>query len=488
MPQESIPLHSPVHLLHTFTTLILAIVVTSASNGTENINNESENASVPNIVLILADDLGYGDLSCYGGTAFRTPHLDALADQGMRLVDFHSSGPVCSPTRAGLVTGRYQQRAGVPGVIFADPKQNRHHGLHTEEVTFAELLQEAGYATAVFGKWHLGYQKRFNPTHHGFDRFRGYTSGNVDYISHYDRMGIYDWWEGLETIEEEGYTTHLITRHAVRFIEQNKDRPFCVYVAHEAPHSPWQGPGDPPVRGPQATRGNAVRGDAIQRAYREMVQEMDKGVGDVVAALKRLDLAERTLVFFLSDNGGTPHGSNGPLRGHKGQLWEGGHRVPAIAWWPGRVAPGTTSDQLSISTDLMPTMLALAGVDVPEGHKLDGLSLLPVLLEGKSLGHRKLFWSYGRQQAMRDGPWKLVLGQGKGKPPSNAPQPELFHLADDLEEQHNLAHEHPDRVRVMREAIRDWQADVEAEATRPPASPPSADLNPTADKPLSASR
>ncbi|NQT16395.1 MAG: sulfatase-like hydrolase/transferase, partial [Planctomycetes bacterium] len=321
-----------------------------------------------------------------------------------------------------------------------------------------------------FGKWHLGYQKKFNPTHHGFDRFRGYVSGNVDYISHYDRMGIYDWWEGLETIEEEGYTTHLITRHAVRFIEENKRRPFCVYVAHEAPHSPWQGPRDLPVRGPEARRENAVRGDEIKRAYREMVQEMDKGVGQVVATLKRLDLTERTLVFFLSDNGGTPNGSNGPLRGHKGQLWEGGHRVPAIAWWPGRIDPGTTSDQLSISTDLMPTMLALAGVDVPEGHKLDGLSLLSVLLEGKSLGERKLFWSYGRQQAMRDGPWKLVLTEPGGKGQRSGETVGLFNLADDLAETKNIADEHRERVNAMQEAIRAWQADVETGATRQPAS------------------
>jgi arylsulfatase A-like enzyme len=220
----------------------------------------------PNIVLVLADDMGYGDASCYGNEAFRTPCLDALAAKGMRFLDFHSSGPVCSPTRAGLLTGRYQQRAGIPGVIYADPKQNRHHGLQVEEITFAELLQKAGYATAVCGKWHLGYQKQYNPVHHGFGRFRGYVSGNVDYISHYDRMEIYDWWDGLELVEEEGYSTHLITEHAVRFIEENRRRPFCLYVAHEAPHSPWQGPPDPPIRGPEAKPGGAVRGDEIKRA------------------------------------------------------------------------------------------------------------------------------------------------------------------------------------------------------------------------------
>ncbi|HUT93415.1 MAG TPA: sulfatase-like hydrolase/transferase [Thermoguttaceae bacterium] len=470
--------HAPSHLLgpllHRIATLILTISTVLLSIGTAKCDEHPRNSSVPNIVLILADDMGYGDASCYGNAAFATPHLDALAAEGMRFTDFHSSGAVCSPTRAGLVTGRYQQRAGIPGVIFADPKQNRHHGLHANEVTFAELLQAAGYATAVMGKWHLGYQKEFNPVHHGFDRFRGYVSGNVDYLSHYDRMGIYDWWDGLETVEEEGYTTHLITRHAVRFIEENKDRPFCLYVAHEAPHSPWQGPHDAPVRGPNGASGNAVRGDEIKRAYREMIQEMDKGVGEMAATIERLGLAERTLVFFFSDNGGTPTGSNGPLRGHKGQLWEGGHRVPAIAWWPGHVEAGTTCDEPAISLDLMPTLLALAGVEAPEGHPLDGVSLLPALLDRRSLGERALFWSYRDQLAMREGPWKLVA-----TPPSRKAQRsgeagetvELFNLADDLGETRDLAKQFPDRARAMREAIRAWEAEVATGATRQPEPP-----------------
>ena len=458
------------HLPHGATTLIVIAVAWLLS--TPALAGAFERDSRrPNLVLILADDMGYGDASCYGNTAFATPHLDALAAGGMRLTDFHSSGAVCSPTRAGLVTGRYQQRAGIPGVIFADPKQNRHHGLHAHEVTLAELLKKAGYATGVVGKWHLGYQKEFNPRHHGFDRFRGYVSGNVDYLSHYDRMGIYDWWDGLETVEEEGYTTRLITKHAVRFIEENKDRPFCLYVAHEAPHSPWQGPHDPPVRGPNAVPGNAVRGDEIQRAYREMIQEMDTGVCQVVSTLERLDLAERTLVFFFSDNGGTPVGSNGPLRGHKGQLWEGGHRVPAIAWWPGHVEAGTTCDEPAMSLDLMPTLLALAGVEVPEGHQLDGASLLPALLDRRSLGERTLFWSYRNQLAMRQGPWKLVVTPPSGKGRRSGETVELYNLADDLGETHDLAEQSPDRARAMREAIRAWEAEVATGATQQPEQP-----------------
>jgi len=423
---------------------------------------ERQIAEKPNIVVILADDLGYGDTSTYGGW-IETPHLDTLAAEGMKLTDFHSSGNVCSPTRAGLLTGRYQQRAGIPMVINADPNVAAHHrGLQTCEVTFAERLGQAGYTTAVFGKWHLGYSKEFNPVHHGFDRFRGYVSGNIDYISHYDRTGVYDWWEGLDPIEEEGYSTHLITRHAVRFIEENKDRPFCVYVAHEAVHSPYQGPDDPAVRGPQAQRRPKVRPSEepdVKRAYRQMMEEMDKGVGQVVDALERLGLANNTLVFFFSDNGATPNGSNGPLRGFKGSDWEGGHRVPAVAWWPGRIQAGSTNDQLAISIDLMPTMLALAGASLPEGHRLDGVDLSPVLFEGKSLGDRKLFWN---GNAMRDGPWKLIQRgnelQGVG----------LYNLAEDLGEQNNLAEKNPQRVKQMLAEIEAWQDDVTATATAQP--------------------
>ena len=416
----------------------------------------------PNMVIILADDLGYGDTGTYGGW-IETPHLDKLAAEGMRFTDFHSSGNVCSPTRAGLVTGRYQQRAGVPGVINADPKVAAHHsGLQVSEVTFAERLELVGYQTAVFGKWHLGYKKKFNPVHHGFDRFRGYVSGNIDYISHYDRMGVYDWWEGLELVEEPGYVTHLITGHATGFIEENKGRPFCVYIAHEAVHSPYQGPGDPaqrgPAGGPRPAGQRAAKPD-VKQAYRQMMEEMDKGIGRVVATVDRLGLAENTLIFFCSDNGANQRGSNRPLRGFKGSNWEGGHRVPAVARWSGHVPAGTVSNELAISIDLMPTTLALAGASLPEGHNLDGVSLLPVLLERKPLGNRKLFWN---GKAMRDGPWKLI-GGGRGAKGAG-----LYNLAEDIGERNNLAEDYPQRVRQMQAAIRAWQQDVTATATAQP--------------------
>lgn len=439
---------------------LLLITFAAVLSIDENKGWAAEKGRTPNIVLIMADDLGYGDIGCYGSKTIRTPNLDRLAADGVRFTDFHSSGTVCSPTRTGLLTGRYQQRAGIPGVIYADPKQNRHHGLQAEEITFAELLKEAGYATGCFGKWHLGYEKQFNPTHQGFDSFRGYVSGNIDYISHYDRMEIYDWWDGLKTIQEPGYSTHLITKHAIQFIERNKDRPFCLYIAHESPHSPYQGPGDPPQRGPKKVK-QTLGPKRIQRAYREMVEEMDRGVGNVMAALEKHGLEENTLVFFLSDNGANRSGSNGSLRGFKGSVWEGGHRVPAIGYWPRHIDAGRICNEPTISIDLLPTMLDLTGVARPQGRKLDGVSLRPVLVDDNELKPRKLFWEYRNQAAVRDGTWKLV---------SHPMQKELvlYDLSKDLGEQKNLSKTHPQQVAKMKAALAAWQKDVANGATKQP--------------------
>jgi arylsulfatase A-like enzyme len=423
----------------------------------------------PNFVIIMADDMGFADLSCYGNDRYQTPQLDALAREGLRFTDYHANGPVCSPTRAALMTGRYQQRSGVTGVVFADPAQGKRddHGLQPTEVTFAKLLGAAGYRTALMGKWHLGYAPKFNPRHHGFDEFRGYVSGNVDFHAHIDQAGFPDWWRDLELQDEPGYTTHLITRHAVRFLEENRTRPFCLYVAHEAPHAPYQGPGDPPVRGP--AKQPPLKGAEIARAYREMVQEMDKGVGEIVASLRRLGLAENTFVFFCSDNGGTRESNNGPFNGYKGSVWEGGHRVPAIAWWPGKIKPGTT-DQTALTMDLMPTLLELAQVPAPRGHTLDGVSLAPLLLTGATLPGRTVFWDYNGHAAVRRGPWKLLSNQprpdaakarGKGKTKAGA-SVALYDLARDPGEKTDLATREPERVREMLAALAAWRRDVAA--------------------------
>ncbi|MCA9021929.1 MAG: sulfatase-like hydrolase/transferase, partial [Planctomycetaceae bacterium] len=269
----------------------------------------------------MADDLGYGDLSCYGSENCKTPHLDRLAAKGMRFTDFHSSGAVCSPTRAGLLTGRYQQRAGIDGVVYADPKKNRHHGLQKKEITLAQCLQDAGYQTGMFGKWHLGYQRQYNPTFRGFQQFVGYVSGNVDYFAHLDGTGVFDWWHNAElNREEQGYVTHLINDHAVEYIRQQREKPFFVYIAHEAVHYPYQGPDDQPIRKEGVGDIKSAKRKDIANAYREMNTEMDKGIGKLVAVLKELKLTDKTFIFFLSDNGSNQNGSNGKLRGFKGSL------------------------------------------------------------------------------------------------------------------------------------------------------------------------
>ena len=419
-------------------------------------------ANQPNFIIIMADDMGYGDSSVYNGW-IETPAMQRMAREGLKFTDFHSSGVVCSPTRAGLMTGRYQERAGIPGVVNADPKTHDYHrGLQHSEITFAELLQQAGYKTAMFGKWHLGYSTKYNPIHHGFAEFRGFVSGNIDYLSHYDRMNTYDWWGGVNQIKEEGYLTHLLTKHAVRFINDHKDQPFCLYVPHGAVHTPIQAPDSPVERGPKLDKA-----DLSDRSQEEKVKLMmlalDENIGKILDAVNNAGIAENTLVLFFSDNGGAGHMRCDPLRGKKGTVWEGGHRVPALAWWPGRIKPGTTTDQLCISLDVMPTLLSLAGISIPNGHKLDGVDLSPLIFDRQPVATRQLFW---KGQAMRDGPWKLVT---KAKGVTGGPL--LFNLDNDLSEKNNLSAAHPNRVKSMFAALQAWKTDVADGATLQPDLP-----------------
>lgn len=413
----------------------------------------------PNIILIVADDLGYGDLSYYGGRDLHTPHLDALAAGGTRFTDFHSSGPVCSPTRAGFLTGRYQQRAGIAEVLTV--KGHRDQGLSPAEKTFPRLFQAAGYKTAIFGKWHLGYRPEFSPIRHGFDQFRGFHSGNVDYISHVDQSGIYDWWDGETPVEEEGYVTRLITRYAVEFIRANRKQPFLLYLAHAAPHYPYQRPGDAadrkvgadfPIRGSRAD---------IPETYRVMIEELDLSVGAVMETLRDCDLEETTFVFFFSDNGATPVGSNGRLRGSKGSLWEGGHRVPAFATWPGVIPPGRICDEPVISLDLFPTILSAAGMDPPEDLALDGVDLFPYLYRNEALPDRALYWWFKDQKAVRKGDWKLLMPAG-----SEAENPLLFNLRRDPVEQHNRFSDNPDVAHELQRRLESWCEQILADRNR----------------------
>ena len=423
-------------------------------------------AARPNFVIILADDLGYADLSCYGNDRYQTPHLDQLAREGLKFTDFHSNGTVCSPTRAAFMTGRYQQRCGIDEVITADPKAGKRDrlGMPDAELTLAELLHTAGYKTGIMGKWHLGYTPQFNPIRHGFDVFRGYVSGNVDFHSHIDQANFADWWYNADLHPEVGYSTHLITQHAVHFIEQNADRPFCLYVAHEAPHYPYQGPADPVVRGPNASKphSNPV---VIQRAYREMVQEMDKGVGQIMKTLKAQNLEEDTLVFFFSDNGGTREANNGGLRGFKGSVWEGGHRVPAIARWTGQIPAGSVTNATAMGMDLLPTLLDLGSIAPPTDLHLDGISLKGALMDQAPLPERTLFWGFNGRYAVRHGNWKLISNSRSTATSNNRkadtePVIALFDLSQDISETTDMATQKAELTTQLQQQLQQWQKSV----------------------------
>jgi arylsulfatase A-like enzyme len=460
-----------------YTTAVLALCCLTA-----NADDAPPKAARPNFVVIMVDDMGYAGVSCFGNPYFKTPEIDRLAKEAMTLTDFHSSGTVCSPTRAGLLTGRYQQRAGIEAVIHpvADHPEHRK-GLKKSETTFAELLKSAGYTTGLVGKWHQGYphnSAEYHPQNHGFDEFVGYHSGNIDYVSHVGDHNQHDWWHDRAETDEEGYATDLINRYAVDFIERHRDEPFCLYVAHLAIHNPVQVRGDP-VRRTEADgwkrwrpKNEAERTEKL----RGMTLPIDEGVGQIRRTLKRLGLDRNTLVLFFSDNGPSadfPSGSP-KLRGRKGSVYEGGHKVPFIAWWPGKIAAGTSSDAPAITLDIMPTLLSLAGIEPPKERPLDGVDLSPLLLEGEPLPDRPLYWASlsnrgGRAEAMRNGPWKLVVQHPKSAPGSFENETvELYRLDRDPSEEQDLAKEQPDRAAAMLKQLKAWYADTQRTATPQP--------------------
>lgn len=440
--------------------------------------------SRPNLIVVMVDDMGYAGVSCFGNPYFKTPEIDRLASEGMRLTDFHSSGTVCSPTRAGLLTGRYQQRAGIEAVIHPQSDHPEHRkGLRSSETTFGEVLQQAGYVTGLTGKWHQGYTEvssEFHPQNHGFHEFTGYHSGNIDFISHIGDHYRHDWWHGRRETEEEGYSTHLINRYAIDFVRRHaaSDQPFCLYIAHEAIHNPVQVPGDPVRRTVDQWdrwRWQDVTHEERIAKYRGMTLPVDEGIGQLRRTLIECGISENTLVLFFSDNGPSADFPSGDpsLRGRKGSVYEGGHKVPAIAWWPGRIPAGTTADDPIISLDVMPTLLALAGADQPNAD-LDGIDLSALLLDQQPLPARPLFWASlsnrgARSEAMREGEWKLVVNHPQARPGTfDNERIELYHLARDPSEQMNVADRHPDRAAHMLKQLKDWYASTQKTATPQP--------------------
>lgn len=408
--------------------------------------------SRPNVILIMADDMGYGDISCYGNMEISTPNLDKMAKEGVKFIDFHTNGAVCSPTRAALLTGKYQQRTGISGVVTA--ARHRDVGLALEEETIADVMRANGYRTGIFGKWHVGYPAKFNPIHNGFDEYIGFVSGNVDYHSHVDQEGYEDWWRQDVLKKESGYSTDIITEHAVNFIKDNSDRDFFLYVPHEAPHYPLQGRNTPALRSigdsKDFIKQNLTKEES-QAIYKEMIEVMDEGIGQLFSTIKELGIAEKTLIIFCSDNGGAAYANNGPLKGTKGTVWEGGHRVPAIAWWPNKIEEGRVSDNVIMTMDLLPTIAKITGTKAPKD--IDGIDISKHLLNGSKIKRRDLFWEHGNNRAVRSGDWKLVL-------PNGAERPQLYNLKEDIGETKDLSEIYPDITSELLEELNSWYLEV----------------------------
>ena len=413
----------------------------------------------PNVVLIMADDMGFADIGAYGATDIRTPHLDRLAREGTRFTQFYANGVLCTPTRAGLITGRYQQRYGVE-VPLTNPTAGERGGLVATGTSLPQLLRGNGYATALVGKWHLGYDATMSPGAHGFDWFWGLKSGYHDYYQHTDGAGQPDLFENDTPIGVAGYSTDLIAQQAVRFIERQRHAPFFIDVAFNAPHWPFQPPGTPSVARENGRLLSPSDSAAGTRAdYIAMVERMDRGIGDILRAIDRLGLRQRTIVIFTNDNGGEWLSNNAPLFNRKYTVWEGGIRVPTIVRWPGRVPANVRSAQVGITMDLTASVLAATNTPVPAAARLEGMNLFPILGGKQAVVPRTLFWRStfeGRtQRAVRDGRWKYVR---------DANHDFVFDLSRDTGERQDLTSRYPEVARRLRQRLLAWEREVDAEA------------------------
>ncbi|HJN12297.1 MAG TPA: sulfatase-like hydrolase/transferase [Pirellulaceae bacterium] len=404
----------------------------------------------PNIVLLFSDDLGYGDLSLHGSKKIPTPHIDALGKQGVRLSNAYVTAASCSPSRAGLMSGRYQQRFGFEFNTAGGAITHRlHRGLDPSVVTMADVLKQAGYVTGMFGKWHLGTQPQFHPQARGFDEFYGFLAGAHSFFPAKASQPFHSTiMRDKSPLIEPEYLTDAIARETVDFIGVNQDKPFFAYVPFNAVHTPIEATKKYQDRFPDET-------DQTKRDYYAMTSALDDAVGSIVAAINKHGLSENTLVIFVNDNGGpiyTGVQSNGPLKLGKLFLFEGGIRVPMVIKLPGKFQPDTIYDQPTSTLDLFPTICAAAGIKVPSGINLDGVDLTP-FVNGQSTGapHETLFWSNGPNIAVRQGNWKLVKSYDNTW---------LFDLASDIGESKNLAEAKPETVEQLEQAYQEWRSQM----------------------------
>ena len=435
----------------------------------------------PNIVLILMDDLGYGDLGSYGVTDAKTPHIDRLAREGVKLTDFYANGPSCSPTRTAFLTGRYQQRYGIEWQLGSQPDDSAR-GLLPSETSLPRLLKSAGYATGLIGKWHLGRKPEFHPRRHGFDEFWGFLGGALDYYSHVDAVGRHDLFHNETAAHHSGYLTDEITARAASFIDTHRSEPFFLEVAYNATHWPFQPPGL--AEDERARRGRlrdveaanleqrvAILREGTRADYVKMLESADRGVGAILATLDRLKLSRNTLVIFTSDNGGEWLSRSAPLFHRKFTLWEGGIRVPALIRWPARVPAGIVSREVGITMDITATILSAAGATPPPSYRPEGMDLIP-LLEGGRAVERTLFWrtqAAGRlQRAVRRGRWKYLRDGGTR---TGGGHEFLFDLATDVGERRDLAATHATMLAELRKLVAAWEAEVDSSRAALASSP-----------------
>lgn len=406
-------------------------------------------AQRPNIIYIMTDDMGYGDLSGYGRKDYQTPNLDKLALQGIKFINAYSCAPICTPTRTGFMTGRYPARTHV-GLMepLTGDKKDSTYGLTPGSPSVATLMKAGGYETALIGKWHLGAKARHSPVNNGFDYFFGIRSGAADYITHKSRNGLLDLYENDTPIDKEGYLTELLSQRAADFIKQKHDKPFFLALTYTAPHWPWQGPGDKPY----ANTENFPAGGS-PAIYAAMMKSLDDGIGLLMRSLDDAGLSDQTIVIFTNDNGGERYSDNGGLTNSKGTLWEGGIRVPAFVRWPGKISPGTTT-QVAYTLDWTATILAAGGAKAHADFPLDGIDLMPVMKGTAENIERTFYWRvFQRRQekAVRMGDWKY-LQDAKGE--------YLFNLGGDEQEKTNLKEKNPEMLTRLKKMYADWETTV----------------------------
>lgn len=428
---------------------------------------ESAGKGRPNIVLIIADDLGYGDLACYGCPDTRTPVLDRLASEGVRFTNYYANAPECSPTRTALMTGRYQHHVGGLECAIGTGNVGRYDdairlaerrdlGLPTTETTIVRLLKEVGYTAVGFGKWHLGYEPKFGPLEHGFDHFFGPLGGGVDYYFHTEWDGVHMLYEDQKQVRRKGYMTDLITDGAERFVrDYSSKNPFFLYLPYTAPHTPLQAAGETPT----APKTQENWNEGTRATYVKMVERLDWGIGKILAALDDRGFARNSLVIFFSDNGGTKTGRNAPFSGYKGGLFEGGIREPCIVRWPGVLSEGKVSDQMSITLDLSRSIVRAAGAELPEERRFEGIDILKHVEEDRMDKPRTLFWRQRRGErtfrAVRDGRLKyLAIRNG------DEFKEHLFDLEADPGEKDNLLDSRPNDARRLKRMMTEWEEEV----------------------------